>query len=369
MKSIINKTDLRVGMKKRDVSYLVIFILLIVAAGLAYFYFRDGLDVRLSPTNVILTWTDNANNEDGFTVERDIVGTFTNPTVVPSCNVGSSAGVGLQVTCSEPLSGLALATTYYYRVRAYNINGPSGWSNSYSVETLWGQCDPGPPTAQTSSCSTPGNPLIGVCQVGTRTCQPNGAWGSCVGEVLPGVENTVATCTDGLDNDCDGLFDCSDSDCTGIASCACVPNTPTACYTGAQNVGVCAGATKICNAQGTGYGVCSVVPSAEICNGQDDDCDGFTDEDPNNSNNPLTQTCSTLGNPIGVGECRAGTQTCGSGAWGACAGETFASLEICTGGLDEDCDTYYDCNDINSCATSLYCTAPAAPDLFTAGLG
>ena len=32
-------------------------------------------------------------------------------------------------------------------------------------------------------------------------------------------ENTPAACSDGQDNDCDGLYDCSDPDCSGIGSC------------------------------------------------------------------------------------------------------------------------------------------------------
>jgi hypothetical protein len=35
----------------------------------------------------------------------------------------------------------------------------------------------------------------------------------------PSAENTPAACSDGIDNDCDGVVDCSDPDCSGVGSC------------------------------------------------------------------------------------------------------------------------------------------------------
>ncbi len=39
------------------------------------------------------------------------------------------------------------------------------------------------------------------------------------GDCTPTPENSEATCTDGVDNDCDGRFDCSDPNCSGIGPC------------------------------------------------------------------------------------------------------------------------------------------------------
>ena len=66
-----------------------------------------------------LTWTDTANDEDGFKIERDAgpTGTFV-----------QIATVGASVT-SYIDSGLASATTYCYRVRAFNFAGDSPYSN------------------------------------------------------------------------------------------------------------------------------------------------------------------------------------------------------------------------------------------------
>src|SRR5689334_9194537 len=43
----------------------------------------------------------------------------------------------------------------------------------------------------------------------------------------------------------------------------------------------------------------------------------------------------------GVGECRAGTQTCASGTFGACTGEVLPAAEVCNG-KDDDCNGQVD---------------------------
>ncbi|HCF57335.1 MAG TPA: hypothetical protein DFS52_04975, partial [Myxococcales bacterium] len=57
----------------------------------------------------------------------------------------------------------------------------------------------------------------------------------------------------------------------------------------------------------------------------DNDCDGAVDEQ-------LTRGCYS-GPPgtAGVGVCASGTETCASGAWGSCAGQTLPAEEICDG--------------------------------------
>ncbi len=353
-------------MEKSEFIYLVSLFALVLMGIFAYSYFNsDGLKVRLSPTGVNLAWTDNSDNENGFTVQRAENSAFTNPVV--ACQASSVPGVGASGTCSHPLTELTSGVTYYYRVSAYNAIGASAWSSTATL-TWFGQCNSGPP-AQTQSCSSSNNPLQGACVAGTQTCQIDGSWSLCVGEVLPGTENTAVTCSDSLDNDCDGLIDCADTDCVGVASCLCTPGTSTACYSGLSGtagIGICQSGTQICNAQGNGYGSCTgqVLPTTEMCNGLDDDCDGFTDEHTTNPNNPLAQSCYT--GPVGtqgVGVCSTGLQTCVTGAWSACVGEVLPSLEICTGGLDEDCDNTFDCQD-NSCSAVSVCMAPSSPSGF-----
>jgi len=78
-----------------------------------------------------LTWTDNATDEDGFSLERRLgqTGAFS--------EVGQS---GVDATSfADP--GLAASTEYCYRVRAFNAGGYSTYSNIACATTL----DPPPP--------------------------------------------------------------------------------------------------------------------------------------------------------------------------------------------------------------------------------
>jgi hypothetical protein len=70
----------------------------------------------------------------------------------------------------------------------------------------------------------------------------------------------------------------------------------------------------------------------EACEGvRDDDCDGRVDEGCACSDG-ATRACGT-----DVGECRAGTERCASGVWGACEGGESPRAEDCDG-RDDDCD-------------------------------
>jgi FtsP/CotA-like multicopper oxidase with cupredoxin domain len=79
-----------------------------------------------SPTVVLLGWTDNATNETGFTIQRSTNSAFTN------INATFTTGAGV-VTYTD--TTVAAVTTYYYRVRASNTAGTSGWSNVATVST------------------------------------------------------------------------------------------------------------------------------------------------------------------------------------------------------------------------------------------
>lgn len=78
-----------------------------------------------SSTQVNLSWTDNANNESGFLIERS---TRSNKGFVQIASVGSNV-------TSFSNSGLSKARTYYFRVRAFNGAGNSAYSNTATVKT------------------------------------------------------------------------------------------------------------------------------------------------------------------------------------------------------------------------------------------
>ena len=61
----------------------------------------------------------------------------------------------------------------------------------------------------------------------------------------------------------------------------------------------------------------------------------------------------------GVGRCTAGTRTCASGAWGACAGEVVPASESCNG-TDDDCNHVVD--DGAPCAARQVCDGGACTD-------
>ena len=78
----------------------------------------------VSSSQINLSWTDNANNENGFKVEQSTDGTnFTQIAML-----GSNA-VSFSVT------GLSASTTYSYRVASFNDAGNSAFSNTASATT------------------------------------------------------------------------------------------------------------------------------------------------------------------------------------------------------------------------------------------
>jgi len=132
--------------------------------------------------------------------------------------------------------------------------------------------------------------------------------------VNPGVQEVC----NGKDDDCDSNID------EGF-------NLGKICSVG---VGECANSGfKVCSADGLSS-ECNVVPglpSDEVCDLKDNDCDGFVDE---SLTNPTT---------CGVGVCfgNIGVETCSNGVWGGDTCDPFegASEEVCDPGmLDEDCD-------------------------------
>jgi len=95
-----------------------------------------------SSSQINLTWTDNADNETGFKIERC--------TGAGCSDFAQIATVGANVS-SYPNTGLAASTSYSYRVRAYNASGDSDYSNTASAVT---QAAPAVPNAPTNLAAT-----------------------------------------------------------------------------------------------------------------------------------------------------------------------------------------------------------------------
>ena len=160
-----------------------------------------------------------------------------------------------------------------------------------------------------------GTENVGVCHGGTQTCS-GGSWSTCSGEVLPKTE----TC-DGLDDDCDGTVDGT----AGVPLKRSCYDGPA----GTENVGICRAGTQTCSMGTWGTCVGEILPTSESCDGQDDDCDGTVDGTAGVplSRSCYDGPAGTEG----VGSCRSGAQTCTNGTWSVCAGEVVPTPEVCNG--------------------------------------
>ncbi len=168
---------------------------------------------------------------------------------------------------------------------------------------------------------------VGQCKPGVTVCN-NGKL-ECSGGVGPATE----VC-DGLDNDCNGVIDGMTRPCYGGPS-------------GTEGVGVCRAGTMPCTAMpGSGveaWGACvgAVVPSPEICDGLDNDCNGQVDDHVSDGLGHYTgDACCQSGNKCDVGVCTFGAYAC-AGSQVVCDGGVLPSLEQCDG-LDNDCNGQVD---------------------------
>ena len=78
----------------------------------------------VSSSQINLSWTDNANNENGFKVEQSTDGT----TFVQIATLASNA-------TSHAVTGLSPSTTYFFRVASFNDAGNSQFSNTANATT------------------------------------------------------------------------------------------------------------------------------------------------------------------------------------------------------------------------------------------
>lgn len=166
------------------------------------------------------------------------------------------------------------------------------------------------------------------------------------------------SCSNGADDDCDGAVDCLDSDCMGTTSCGCETEV---CENGGDDD--CDDLIDCADDDCSAHPACICQSTPEQCtNGEDEDCDGLIDcVDPDCGFNgacaclvPVEEHCSDARDNDCDGLIDCGDPVCfNSPACQACV------TEVCSGGADEDCDGLLDCSD-PSCAFDPSC--PPEPE-------
>ena len=216
----------------------------------------------------------------------------------------AAEGVGAACDGGEGLCGPAVMVCINGQLVCEPQVAPSPEVCNGADDDCDGIVDEGNPGGD-APCDT-GNP--GICADGRTICRG----GELVCEQLgqPGEE-----ICDGLDNDCDGVAD------DGLPMAG-------PCDTGLP--GVCAAGHLSCDA--TNECVPNVEPSAEICDGLDNDCNGAIDDGATDAG----EACAT-GQP---GVCDLGHRICVDGRL-ECAPDESASAEICDV-EDNDCDGVID---------------------------
>jgi len=151
------------------------------------------------------------------------------------------------------------------------------------------------------------------CPNGTFTCTTDGLDVECVNE---SVEDIQEAC-DGKDTDCDGSTDAGfpvGDPCDGV------------------DLDDCENGTYTCRADGTGVECINeaIEDVQEVCDGEDNDCDGSTDE-----NWAVGDPCDGEDSD----DCENGTYTCrGDELDVECVNETVEDIEEVCDNIDNDCD-------------------------------
>lgn len=168
-----------------------------------------------------------------------------------------------------------------------------------------------------------------LCRKGRSVCE-NGNWRGCKDQVFP---QEYESCNL-ADDDCDGEVDETQPG-------GCGPQT---------TVGACAAGDLVCDGAGESFCVNAVYPTVETCDGADNDCDGYVDED-------LERPCQTV--------CGTGIETCSTGGWFNCTAPQ-PTAEVCDG-LDNDCNGQVDegCScvpgQVTLCKADVICTTNEGP--------
>ncbi len=255
--------------------------------------------------------------------------------------------------CAHPCASAACPADYVCAA----VNGPGGDIANVCV-WKWGKlCDP---CATSADCTAPGlantacvdqgqlGRFCGVACLGTKTC-PDGY------QCQP-----VATVEGGQLDQCVRIADAKQAP-FGVCSCgaqAIAKKLQTACYVETKGsdgkfIGKCPG-TRGCGE--TGLSICSAQQALpELCNGQDDDCDGQTDETDCEDGNLCTKD-----NCAGASGCKHvaldGTPCDNDGS--VCTKNDTCNNGACIKGAVLVCNDGNDCT-LDSCDLAKGCTQVA----------
>ncbi len=252
-------------------------------------------DVHPAVTELCNGFDDNCNDEvdEGFDVGV-------------KCNGVGVCGVGV-VECLNKFQSIcstmpeASADMSFFELCSDNLDNDCDGSVDEGCE-----CDEG----DYFPCGTTDE---GQCQYGWRICQHNGTWGECTGAIDPQVE----TCN-GFDDDCDGSVDenfvnLGEPCAVGLGACK------------GYGVFVCSvTGIEVCNAVPS-------EPNEEVCDGVDNSCNGFVDVDGIEGLPLQEKCYTGPMEVIGVGVCKSGLATCVDGAYGNCLGQVLPTVEVCDG--------------------------------------
>lgn len=186
------------------------------------------------------------------------------------------------------------------------------------------------------------------CSIGQEVCDDFGNLSCVLNQKVPEIG------CNGIDDDCDGdidenqnpslpeICDGLDNNCNGVTD----ELSPVFCWDGSENavfndeymLSTCSlGISECIDGEWTGC-VGQVLDEPEICDGLDNDCDGFVDN--------LNDEC---GPPTNVGQCEYGFSVCSENEM-FCVGAVDPQAEICDG-VDNDCDGEVDEFIFQTCET------------------
>ncbi len=234
--------------------------------------------------------------------------TYEGAPVGQACDGVGECGLG-QVECNPAGDGATCST---------NADGSDPDVQPEQCDTLDHDCDGQVNNGlglEQSPCS-----LQGVCgaagAVVVATCDTGGTW-TCDYSGVPGYEADAEKTCDGLDNDCDGTADeefLVNTGCDGDDEDQCLNGTVKCAP---DQVSTYCDETNAANA-------------VEVCDGQDNDCDGETDEDFVDLGEPCDGTDLDM--------CKNGTRVCAADAKGTTCAETIVNIQEICDGIDNDCD-------------------------------